>query len=103
MRKGDAAFIYHTGDERAVVGLARVASGAYEDPERPGTNTEGLPKFAVVDLEPVRAAKTALSLAEMKGDARFKEFELLRQSRLSVMLVPGPIEKLIRTLTGIGA
>jgi predicted RNA-binding protein with PUA-like domain len=103
MRKGDAAFIYHTGDEKAVVGLARVVSGAYEDPERPGTNTEGLPKFAVVDLEPVRAAKTALSLAEMKGDARFKDFELLRLSRLSVMPVPGPIDKLIRKLTGIGA
>lgn len=103
IRKGDEAFIYHTGDEKAVVGLARVRSDPYEDPERPGVNKEGLPKFAVVDIEPVRPAKTALTLGEMKGDARFKDFELLRLSRLSVMPVPGPIDKLIRKLTGIGA
>src|SRR5262245_23138722 len=61
MRKGDSAFIYHTGDERAIVGLARVDSPPFEDPAQPGKTDDGAPKFAVVDLVPVRAVKTPLT------------------------------------------
>ncbi len=103
MRKGDEAFIYHTGDEKAIVGLAKVIKNPYEDPERPGPNKDGLPKFAVVDLEAVRGVKTALTLETMKGDKRFEGFDLLRLSRLSVMVVPPALDKVIRKLTGIGA
>src|SRR5262249_42792867 len=66
-RKGDEAFIYHTGDERAVVGLAKVVSDPYEDPKQPGRTPEGAPKFAVIDIKPVRAAKSPVSLGTMKS------------------------------------
>lgn len=99
--KGDEAFIYHTGDERQIVGLARVSRASYEDPARPGLTPDGEPKFAVVDLVPVRAAKTPLTLAAIKADARFSAFELVRQSRLSVMPVPTALDKVIRSLTGL--
>jgi predicted RNA-binding protein with PUA-like domain len=101
MKAGDEAFIYHTGDEKAVVGLARVARGPYPDPDRPELNAKGEPTFAVVDLEPVAKAKTPLTLAAIKADVRFKDFELVTQSRLSVMPVPGPLAKAIRGLTGV--
>lgn len=101
VRKGDRALIYHTGDERRVVGLARVLTGAYEDPKNPGLNAAGLPKLAVFDLAPVAAAKTPLSLEEMKADKRFAGFDLLRLARLSVMPVPPEIDRLIRELAGL--
>jgi predicted RNA-binding protein with PUA-like domain len=100
-RKGDAAYIYHTGDERRIVGLARLVSDPYEDPKNPGLNGEGLPKLAVFDLAPVAAATVPLSLDDMKGDQRFKGFDLLRLPRLSVMPVPPEIDRLIRKLTGL--
>lgn len=101
MRRDDEALIYHTGDERAIVGLAAVASNPYADPNQPGETKDGLPKFAVVDLRPVRAAKVPLTLATMKADVRFKGFDLLRLSRLSVVKVPEGIDRVIRELTGL--
>jgi predicted RNA-binding protein with PUA-like domain len=100
-RPGDECFIYHTGDERAIVGLARVASKPYEDPARPGKAPSGEPKHAVIDLAPVQSAGASLSLATMKADKRFAEFVLLRQSRLSVMPVPPALDRVIRSLTGL--
>lgn len=100
-KPGDECFIYHTGDEKAIVGLAKVASKPYEDPEQPGKTPTGEPKFAVIDLNPVKQAKTPLTLAEMRADAKFKDFVLLKQSRLSVMPVPPAIEKIIRLRTGL--
>lgn len=100
-RKGDEAFIYHTGDERAIVGLGGITRDAFEDPERPGTNDRGEPKFAVVGCKAVRRARTPLTLAEMKADERFAGFDLLRLPRLSVMAVPPKIESLIRARTGL--
>jgi predicted RNA-binding protein with PUA-like domain len=101
MRKGDQAFIYHTGDEKAIVGLAEVVAGPYEDPEQPGVNAEGLPKFAVVDLRAVKKAKSPVTLGRIKGDKRFAEFALVRQSRLSVMAVPAALEKVVRKWAGL--
>lgn len=81
MRPGDEAFIYHTGGEKAVVGIARVRTSAYPDPKA------GDPRFVMVDLEPVRPLATPVTLAAIKGDARFTEFALVRIPRLSVMPV----------------
>ena len=81
MRKGDEAFVYHTGDEKAIVGIARVASDPYSDPKLSD------PKRVVVDLEPVRALKAPVTLAAVKADKRFADFALVRISRLSVMPV----------------
>jgi predicted RNA-binding protein with PUA-like domain len=103
VKKGDQAFIYHTGDERAIVGLASIVSGPYEDPKNPGLNAKGQPKFAVFDIKAVKAASKHLSLDEVKADKRFAGFDLLRLPRLSVMPVPEKIEAVIRDLTGLGA
>jgi predicted RNA-binding protein with PUA-like domain len=84
MRKGDEAFVYHTGDEKAIVGIARVASDPYPDPKLSD------PKRVVVDLEPVRALKAPVTLASVKADKRFADFALVRISRLSVMPVTAP-------------
>ncbi|MFN0131684.1 MAG: EVE domain-containing protein [Phycisphaerales bacterium] len=102
MKKGDEAFIYHTGDERAVVGVARIASAPREDPNRPGLNDRGEIAFPVVDIEPIGAAPTPVTLAALKTDARFAEFALIRQSRLSVMPVPAVLEGVLRKMAGLG-
>lgn len=79
MTPGDDALIYHTGDEKAVVGLARVTKAAYADPKARD------PKLLVVDLEPVRRVARRTTLAEIKADPLFKDSPLVRQGRLSVV------------------
>lgn len=101
MKSGDVAFVYHTGDEKAIVGLAKVVSSAYEDPKQAGKNDKGEPKHAVVDLAPVRPAKSLFSLADIKADARFKGFALVTNSRLSVMAVPEALAKVIMQHCGL--
>lgn len=81
MAKGDEAFIYHTDDERACVGIAKVTSAPYADPK------ENDPKLAVVDVKSVRALKRAISLSELKQNATLEGFDLFRISRLSVVPV----------------
>lgn len=102
VKKGDRAFIYHTGDERAIVGTARIVSGAYEDPEHPGLNAAGAPKRAVFDVVAGKRAKAPLTLEAIKGDKRFDVagFELVRLPRLSVMGVPEGVAALIQRMTG---
>ncbi|HYF16130.1 MAG TPA: EVE domain-containing protein [Phycisphaerales bacterium] len=101
MTKGDEAFIYHTGDEKAIVGLARVLGKAYEDPEETGLNERGEPRAPVVDLEVVRAAKTPVTLASLREDPRFEGFVLLKNSRLSAMPVPPALDRALRTMAGL--
>ena len=79
--KGDRVFYYHTGDEKAVVGIAKALSGPYPDPE------DASGKYVAVDLAPVKRLPRPVTLAEIKADAAFKEFPLVRISRLSVMPV----------------
>jgi predicted RNA-binding protein with PUA-like domain len=81
MRNGDEALIYHSGGEKAVVGLARLASDPYPDPKLDD------PRRVVVDLVPVRPLATPITLSAIKADPRFKDFALVRISRLSVMPV----------------
>jgi predicted RNA-binding protein with PUA-like domain len=77
----DEAIVYHTGDERAAVGLARVVSAPYADPNAVD------PRLVVFDLEPVRPLPRPVSLAEVKADPAFTGFALVRIPRLSVMPV----------------
>jgi predicted RNA-binding protein with PUA-like domain len=100
-KKGDEALIYHTGDEKAIVGLARFSSAPYEDPAQPGTNDRGEPKFAVIDLQPLRAAKALVTLAQIKADKRFAKLPLVTQSRLSVVPVPPDLDAALRGLAGL--
>jgi predicted RNA-binding protein with PUA-like domain len=81
VKKGDRIFYYHTGDEKAVVGTAKAIGDAYADPN----DKSG--KQSVVDIAPIRKLQRPVTLAEIKGDARFKDFPLVRISRLSVMPV----------------
>jgi predicted RNA-binding protein with PUA-like domain len=82
VRKGDAILYYHTGDEKAVVGLARAKGNAYPDPEMEASQGTGP---HVVDVEPVRRLSRPVTLAAMKANAAFAESPLVRIPRLSVM------------------
>jgi len=79
VRKGDRIFYYHTGDEKAIVGIARAAGDAYAESD--------VPSLAVVDVVPVRPLPRPVSLAEIKSSGRFASFPLVRVPRLSVMPV----------------
>jgi len=81
VRQGDQALIYHTGDEKAVVGLAEVVSDAYADPKQKD------PRLVVVDLEARERLARPVSLDEIKRQAALKNFDLVRLPRLSVMPV----------------
>jgi predicted RNA-binding protein with PUA-like domain len=81
IEKGDRIFYYHTGDEKAVVGIAKALTGPYPDPE----DKSG--KYVAIDLAPVKRLPRPVTLAEIKADAAFKDFPLVRISRLSVMPV----------------
>lgn len=82
MAPGDEVLVYHTGNVRAAVGVARVVSEPYPDPN------ESEDRWVVVDVEAVRALARPVSLKEVKSDPAFAEWELVRNSRLSVMPVP---------------
>jgi predicted RNA-binding protein with PUA-like domain len=92
VKRGDRIFYYHTGDEKAVVGIAKALGDAYPDPSDPTG------RAAVVDVGPVGRLSRPVTLREIKADARFKTFPLVRVSRLSVMPVSdtewGWIEKM---------
>ncbi|HEY6197554.1 MAG TPA: EVE domain-containing protein [Candidatus Binatia bacterium] len=81
IKKGDAIVIYHTGDEKAVVGIARAASDAYPDPGKKD------PKLLVFDIEAEKAMPRPVTLREVKADPKLRSFDLVRLPRLSVMPV----------------
>lgn len=78
MKKGDPVFYYHSGDEKQIVGLARVEKEAYADP----TAKEG--DWSAVDLTAVKALAKPVNLATIKADKALKDMLLVRNSRLSV-------------------
>jgi predicted RNA-binding protein with PUA-like domain len=84
MRKGDEVLFYHSGEEKAVVGIAKVTRSAYQDP----TAKEG--DWATVDIAAVKPLRRPVTLREIKGNSRLKGIPLVRQSRLSVMLLAEP-------------
>jgi predicted RNA-binding protein with PUA-like domain len=81
IKRGDRIFYYHTGKEKAVVAVAKAASDAYPDP----SDKSG--KLFVVDVTPEQKLDRPVTLAEIKADATFADFPLVRMSRLSVMPV----------------
>ena len=81
MRPGDEVLFYHSGEDKAVVGIAKVLRAAYADP----TAEEG--DWSAVDLAPVKALARLVALSEIKFNPRLKQMPLIRQSRLSVMPV----------------
>jgi predicted RNA-binding protein with PUA-like domain len=93
MKKGDAVMVYHTGDEKQIVGLATVVSDPYPDPKA------GDDALVVVDLEAGKRLKRPVTLAEIKADPDFKDLALVRQGRLSVVPVE---ERLWKKLLAMG-
>ena len=83
VKKGDRIFYYHTGDEKAVVGIAKALGDAYPDPD------DATGKAAVVDVGPVKKLRASGDARRDQGRPAFKDFALVRISRLSVMPVSG--------------
>ncbi|PYU94928.1 MAG: EVE domain-containing protein [Acidobacteria bacterium] len=81
VRRGDQALIYHTGDEKAVVGLAEVVNDAYPDPKQKDS------RLVVVDVKASERLARPVSLDEIKKQVALKDFDLVRLPRLSVMPV----------------
>jgi predicted RNA-binding protein with PUA-like domain len=92
MQKGESVLVYHTGSEKSVVGLARVARAAYPDPTARGGRNQA------VDLEAVRPLARPVPLATLRQDPALKQWELLRIGRLSVMPVPDEAWRAVETL-----
>lgn len=95
VREDDRAFIYHTGRERKIVGIAKVISDPYPDPERDD------PKRVVFDVEAEERLETPVTLTQVKDDPEFSDWDLVRNPRLSVMPVePEHWEKILEMAEG---
>ena len=92
MQRGDEAFFYHSGDERAVIGIMRVTREGAPDPKDPN--------WVSVAVEPVRPLATPVTLKQIKGEPRLAKMELIRQSRLSVAPVRDEEWEVILALGG---
>ena len=79
MKKGDLAFIYHTGDEKAIVGISIVSREFYPEPKDPD--------WVAVDLAPDKALKNPVTLARVKQDKSMQKMVLVKAARLSVQPV----------------
>jgi predicted RNA-binding protein with PUA-like domain len=79
MKKGDLVFVYHTGDEKSVIGTAKVLKEHYPDPKDKD--------WVVIDLAPEKKLKRPVSLSEIKSDKRLSDMVLVRAARLSVQPV----------------
>ena len=92
--EGDLVLIYHSGEEKAVVGIAKVTRSGYPDPDsqKPGD-------WVQVDLVPVEGFRRPVPLAEIKSRDELKDLLLIKQSRLSVMPIPA---KAFQTLLNLG-
>ena len=93
IKKGDKVFFYHTGDEKAVVGIMEVIAA----PEPLADDATG--KLVAVKVKPTKKLKTPVTLAAIKADEAFQEWELVRISRLSVMPVSDEIWKKIEAMS----
>lgn len=79
MKEGDLVLFYHSNEGKEIVGIAKVVKEAYQDPTTDDTN------WVVVDLAPVEALKTPVTLEQIKADPKLQDIGLVRQGRLSVM------------------
>ncbi len=95
MKKGDLAFIYHSGDEKSIVGIAEIVSDSYPDPKQKDE------KLAVVDLKPKEKLKNPVTLAAVKAQKEFAQFELVRMPRLSVMPVSAAQWKILLAMSAL--
>ena len=95
MAKGDQVLFYHSGEDKGVVGIAKVARTAYRD----ATAKEG--DWNAVDLVPLKPLRRPVTLREIKAKPALKNIALVRQSRLSVMLLSAQAFRLILKMGGL--
>ena len=93
VKRGDQLLIYHTGDEKSVIGVAKALSDGYPDPKQKDE------KAAVVDLAPVTRLQRPVTLAELKQRPSLRDFPLVRLPRLSAMPVTAAEWKEIESLS----
>jgi len=96
MRRGDRAFFYHSGEDKAVVGIVEVARESYPDP----TAKKDEP-WVVVDVKAVEPAKQPVTLAAIKAEAKLRNMVLVRNSRLSVQPVTVEEWKIVCKMGGL--
>jgi predicted RNA-binding protein with PUA-like domain len=82
VKKGDLAFIYHTGNEKQIVGIAEIISDPYVDPKANN------PRIFVFEIKPKKPIKSTVTLEMVKADKRFKNSRLVNEGRLSVQPMP---------------
>lgn len=92
MKKGDLVLVYHTGNEKAAVGIAEIASPPRADDKSKNE------KAVVVDIEPKKKLARPVTLSEIKADPAFAGWDLLRIGRLSVVPVPDAMWKRVEAL-----
>lgn len=95
MAKGDQVFFYHSNEGLAIVGIAEVVKEAYQDP-----TTED-PNWVVVELKPVKALPTPVTLAEIKAEPMLAEMQIVKLSRLSVSAVTAAEYKKVLKMGGL--
>ena len=94
MKKGEEVLFYHSNEGMEVVGIAKVAREAYQDP----TTEEAA--WLVVDFKPVKKLKKAVPLDAIKKDPRLANMDLVRLGRLSVQSVKEEEWKIIMAMAG---
>ncbi len=94
MKKDDEVLFYHSNEGVEVVGIAKVAKEAYQDPTTEET------AWLVVDLKPVRKLKKPVPLEIIKKDHRLTNMDLVRLGRLSVQTVKEEEWKIIMEYAG---
>ena len=95
MKKGDHAFFYHSGEEKAVVGIIEIIKEYYPD------HTDESGKFGMVDVKTIGPVKTPVTLAAIKAEPKLKNLALIRQSRLSVVPIDDASWRLICGMAGV--
>lgn len=79
VKKGDRIFIYHSGADKAIVGIAKAVTHSYPDPSKKD------PKLQIVDIAPEEELTKPVALSEIKANKKLTSWELVRLSRLSIM------------------
>ena len=97
MKPGDKVLFYHSGDQKAVVGISQVARAAYPDP------TDQAHQFVCVDLKAVGPVQRPVSLTEIKADKALANMVLVKNSRLSVQPVTPDEWAMVTRLAGVAS
>jgi predicted RNA-binding protein with PUA-like domain len=96
MKKGDQAFFYHSGDDKAVVGIAEIIRESYPDPTAAGGDP-----WVVVDVKATTPLKTPVTLAAIKAEPKLRDMALVKLSRLSVQPVTPAEWKIVCQMGGM--